>query len=186
MNSQWLTVAEHIGYQRKPMLDLNALPVDSSDHERTSAHHEILPVPPPIVVDVEVLDDDDDDVVESSPRAFAEAKSKSRRKRRAVVVDLDTGHNDMLAHNILSSCLTAAHERENVPKPPSPPPPPKEPTFSCPICMSQLTEEMSTRCGHIFCKKCIKTALGVKKVCPTCRKTVTVRGLIRVFLPTTD
>ncbi|XVF32162.1 hypothetical protein REPUB_Repub17cG0058100 [Reevesia pubescens] len=64
-----------------------------------------------------------------------------------------------------------------------PQPPPKEPTFNCPICMSSLTEEMSTRCGHIFCKACIKAAIAAQGKCPTCRKRVTVKELIRVFLP---
>ncbi|MBA0560445.1 hypothetical protein Golob_017341, partial [Gossypium lobatum] len=64
-----------------------------------------------------------------------------------------------------------------------PQPPPKEPTFNCPICMGPLTEEMSTRCGHIFCKACIKAAIATQAKCPTCRKRVTVKELIRVFLP---
>ncbi|GFZ02017.1 hypothetical protein Acr_15g0006260 [Actinidia rufa] len=39
-------------------------------------------------------------------------------------------------------------ERENVQS--VEPSPPKEPTFKCPVCMGQLAEEMSTKCGHIF------------------------------------
>ncbi|GLU07945.1 hypothetical protein SLE2022_248830 [Rubroshorea leprosula] len=66
-----------------------------------------------------------------------------------------------------------------------PPVPPKEPTFTCPICLGSLVEEMSTRCGHIFCKGCIKAAISVQAKCPTCRKRVTVKELIRVFLPST-
>ncbi|GAU49463.1 hypothetical protein TSUD_91350 [Trifolium subterraneum] len=71
---------------------------------------------------------------------------------------------------------------ETVKKPPEPP---KEPVFSCPICMGPLVEEMSTRCGHIFCKACIKAAISAQAKCPTCRKKITVKELIRVFLPTT-
>ncbi|KAK1578324.1 hypothetical protein Q3G72_029359 [Acer saccharum] len=69
--------------------------------------------------------------------------------------------------------------------PPPPPPPPKEPTFTCPICMGPLVEEMSTKCGHIFCKTCINSAIAAQSKCPTCRKKVTVNELIRVFLPAT-
>ncbi|KAF3565919.1 hypothetical protein DY000_02011131 [Brassica cretica] len=64
-------------------------------------------------------------------------------------------------------------------------PPPEEPKFSCPICMCPFTEEMSTKCGHIFCKGCIKMAISRQNKCPTCRKKVTAKELIRVFLPTT-
>ncbi|KAL5703258.1 hypothetical protein ACHQM5_028371 [Ranunculus cassubicifolius] len=66
---------------------------------------------------------------------------------------------------------------------PPPPPPPKEPTFSCPVCMGPLVEEASTKCGHIFCKKCIKTAITAQNKCPTCRRKVTMKDIIRVYLP---
>ncbi|KAL9228332.1 hypothetical protein vseg_003924 [Gypsophila vaccaria] len=74
------------------------------------------------------------------------------------------------------------------PPPPPPPlsPPPPEPTFSCPVCMGPLVDEVSTKCGHIFCKACIKKALSVQSKCPTCRKKVTMRGTIRVYLPKTS
>lgn len=69
---------------------------------------------------------------------------------------------------------------------PCPPKPPKEPTFSCPICMGPLVEEMTTKCGHIFCKSCIKAAITVQGKCPTCRRKVTARDIHRVYLPTTN
>ncbi|KAG2280650.1 hypothetical protein Bca52824_051870 [Brassica carinata] len=53
---------------------------------------------------------------------------------------------------------------------------------SCPF-----TEEMPTKCGHIFWKGCIKMAISRQNKCPTqgptCRKKVTAKELIRVFLP---
>ncbi|KAH8517644.1 hypothetical protein H0E87_005535 [Populus deltoides] len=64
--------------------------------------------------------------------------------------------------------------------------PPKEPTFNCPICLCPLVEEMSTKCGHIFCKTCISDAIKRQAKCPTCRKRVTTKELIRVFLPATS
>jgi endogenous inhibitor of DNA gyrase (YacG/DUF329 family) len=64
-------------------------------------------------------------------------------------------------------------------------PPPKEASIKCPICMNPSVEEMTTRCGHIFCKKCITTALTASRKCPTCGKGATKRGLVRVFLPST-
>lgn len=65
------------------------------------------------------------------------------------------------------------------------PPPPKQPSFSCPICMGPLVEEMSTKCGHIFCKACVKAAITAQGKCPVCRKKVLMKELIRVFLPST-
>uniref|UniRef100_A0A0A0LBP4 Uncharacterized protein n=1 Tax=Cucumis sativus TaxID=3659 RepID=A0A0A0LBP4_CUCSA len=42
----------------------------------------------PAMIDIEAIDDD---VIESSARAFAEAKNKSRRNARKNVVDVDAG-----------------------------------------------------------------------------------------------
>lgn len=58
------------------------------------------------------------------------------------------------------------------------------PTFSCPICMGPLSEATSTKCGHIFCKDCIKGAIAAQGKCPNCRQKVGKRGIFRVYLPT--
>ncbi|XP_061196803.1 uncharacterized protein LOC133205079 [Saccostrea echinata] len=40
---------------------------------------------------------------------------------------------------------------------------------NCCICMDQLTNpQRLPKCGHIFCKKCIKQYLDYKPACPTC------------------
>ncbi|MCL7024949.1 hypothetical protein MKW94_010336 [Papaver nudicaule] len=67
-----------------------------------------------------------------------------------------------------------------------PKPPPKEPAFSCPVCMSSLVEATSTKCGHIFCKQCIKSALSAQSKCPTCRKKLSMKDTIRIYLPATE
>ncbi|XP_031285585.1 E3 ubiquitin-protein ligase RNF4 isoform X1 [Pistacia vera] len=178
--------------------------------------HEVLagqqgPSIPPAPIDVEAIDDD---VIESSPRAFAEAKNNSRRNHgRDFVVDVDSGNigrttrlTTRLTNNNrskrrrvspnstiincdlyinLEGTSNSMRESVSVPPPP-PPPPPKEPIFTCPICMGPLVEEMSTKCGHIFCKACIRSAISSQAKCPTCRKKVTVKELIRVFLPATS
>ncbi|XVF32160.1 hypothetical protein REPUB_Repub17cG0058100 [Reevesia pubescens] len=193
------------GYRRrKAVLDLNVPPCEIREQEGTSQQagsEEVTtqPVQPasPATIDVEAIDDD---VIESSARAFAEAKNNSRRTRGRTVVDVDSGR---LARSTDNNSQN--RQRRLPPSPPiincdqyinlesatqstvkeiiKPQPPPKEPTFNCPICMSSLTEEMSTRCGHIFCKACIKAAIAAQGKCPTCRKRVTVKELIRVFLP---
>jgi len=197
-------------------VDLNVPPADNPGQEGTSARSNALDVQngrqrgsvPPVPIDVEAFDDD---VVISSPRAFAEAKNNFRRSRESTVivdVDPDGGANRVAPGNHNKRRRVPANQetihcgiyinlegsskpmRKYVkiaePSPPPPPPPPKETTFSCPICMGPLVEEMSTKCGHIFCKSCIKAAITVQGKCPTCRRKVTARDIHRVYLPTTN
>ncbi|KAI3470019.1 hypothetical protein Pfo_026682 [Paulownia fortunei] len=60
----------------------------------------------------------------------------------------------------------------------------KAPIFACPICMDELVEEISTKCGHIFCGSRIATALANAKRCHTCRRKLTTKDTFRIFLPT--
>ncbi|KAE8730584.1 putative glutaredoxin-C14-like [Hibiscus syriacus] len=191
------------GYRRRKMvLDLNSPPYDIREQEGTSQQarleevtcHPIEPEPFD-TIDVEAIEDD---IIESSATAFAEAKNNSRRSRRTVV-DVDSGQparsttNNRNKRRRLPPSQTVINcdhyiNLENTPQSIvkeiiKPQPLPREPTFNCPICMGLFTEEMSTRCGHIFCKACIKAALAVQGRCPTCRKKVTMKELIRVFLP---
>ncbi|XP_020224086.1 E3 ubiquitin-protein ligase complex slx8-rfp subunit slx8 isoform X2 [Cajanus cajan] len=176
-------------------LDLNRDPPAENvreEEEGPSTQHQQQQLP---MIDVEAIDDD---VVESSPRSFAQAKSNNarRRVRRRMVVDVDLEEetrgdpqNQTIINGALyinlesSSCSVCENARKS---PECPKEPPKEPVFNCPICMAPLVEEMSTRCGHIFCKNCIKAAVAVQGKCPTCRKKVTKNQLIRVFLPATS
>ncbi|KAK3166336.1 hypothetical protein QOZ80_1AG0044520 [Eleusine coracana subsp. coracana] len=63
---------------------------------------------------------------------------------------------------------------------------PREPKFTCPVCLNELTEPSSTSCGHIFCQKCIKASIQAQKKCPTCRQKLTNKGFHRVYLPTME
>ncbi|KAI3978189.1 hypothetical protein MKX01_013020, partial [Papaver californicum] len=56
----------------------------------------------------------------------------------------------------------------------------------CPVCMCSLVEATSTNCGHIFCKLCIQAALSAQDTCPTCRKELSMKDTIRVYLPATE
>ncbi|XP_050364866.1 uncharacterized protein LOC126783438 isoform X2 [Argentina anserina] len=188
--------------QRKNDLDLNSAPPGANrNHEGTSA--QVLPQAerpsqPPLVIDLEAIDDD---VVIASPRAFAEAENRSMRRR--CVVDLETEPTRATRqkrrraepNRTIINCdyyinlegnNNSNSKNEQALQPPPLPPPPKEPSFTCPICMSPMVEEMSTKCGHIFCKKCIKAAITAQGKCPTCRRKVTAKELIRVFLPTSS
>ncbi|XP_047040366.1 E3 ubiquitin-protein ligase RNF4-like isoform X1 [Helicoverpa zea] len=44
----------------------------------------------------------------------------------------------------------------------------------CPICWDELGKNplASTKCGHVYCMKCIEGYLKVQKKCPTCRRSL--------------
>uniref|UniRef100_A0A1A9WIV9 RING-type domain-containing protein n=1 Tax=Glossina brevipalpis TaxID=37001 RepID=A0A1A9WIV9_9MUSC len=50
-------------------------------------------------------------------------------------------------------------------------PPGTRAPFLCPICMEStlLREPTSTRCGHVFCQRCIRRAIEVSHKCPVCK-----------------
>ncbi|XP_076887333.1 uncharacterized protein LOC143537444 [Bidens hawaiensis] len=145
----------------------------------------------PAPIDVEELDDD---VVIASPTAFEEAK------KRRLVIDVDAHDASRLGRNAVNK---RRRRHPNAPSidcelyvslegssgsmrvAPPPPPPLPEPTFTCLVCMGPLVEEMTTKCGHIFCKVCITAAIKAQHKCPSCRRKLTVKNLIRVYLPTT-
>ncbi|XP_028797055.1 E3 ubiquitin-protein ligase RNF4 [Neltuma alba] len=183
-------------------LDLNrAPPGENREQEGPSIPPEpqlVQAVQQPQVVqpiDVEAIDDD---VIECTASAFAEAKNNSRRNRGRTVVDVDLDYRSWINENATNNCRRDS-SNQTIPNSDvcinlegsgssewEKPKPPMEPVFSCPICMGPFVEEVSTRCGHIFCKSCIKAAINAQGKCPTCRKKVTAKELIRVFLPSTS
>ncbi|CAH3122706.1 E3 ubiquitin-protein ligase RNF4 [Pocillopora verrucosa] len=59
----------------------------------------------------------------------------------------------------------------------------------CPICLDdeetikrRKRRLMSTNCGHVFCDKCIRSAVQMQSKCPTCRKKLTLRQFHPIFL----
>ncbi|XP_073316985.1 uncharacterized protein [Primulina huaijiensis] len=188
-------------------VDLNAVPPsENQGWEGTSTHTmsqdrqdgtSMLDAP----IDLEAYDDDDD-VIISSPRAFAEAKYNSRKNRGLPVVDVDAEERSPQSNQ--TSCLSNQtnansgiyvnlEDSSNLMFQPKrgrsrtlPPPPPKEPIFNCPICMGPFVEEMSTKCGHIFCKVCIRNAIAAQNKCPTCRGKITLKNIFRIYLPSTN
>ncbi|XP_057443229.1 uncharacterized protein LOC130735148 [Lotus japonicus] len=149
--------------------------------------------PPPQqvnTIDLEVgdIDDDDINVIDSPPRDLSQVGTARRTRRRINnIVDLDqsttSDNNHIRRSRRLLKKTPISSEGSNKSKVPELP---RESIFKCPICMCPMVKEMSTMCGHIFCKKCITAAIDAQSKCPTCRKFVTMKELRRVFLPSAN
>ncbi|KAI5601154.1 hypothetical protein POPTR_001G082200v4 [Populus trichocarpa] len=155
--------------------------------------------------DVEVIDDD---IAIISPSMFdQQARKKARRNTDAVRENINIvnqARSVLQFHGLLSQPVPSPQLPglcQTMPPPQfpgfsqtEPPaqvsglsqavPPPAAPAFRCPICMDELQEATSTKCGHVFCKNCIKKALAVQKKCPTCRMKCRAKSIYRIFLPT--
>lgn len=52
--------------------------------------------------------------------------------------------------------------------------------LKCPVCLSIITETMTTPCMHRFCAECISKSLRFgKSQCPTCREPCSTRRILR-------
>ncbi|XP_017044080.1 E3 ubiquitin-protein ligase complex slx8-rfp subunit rfp2 [Drosophila ficusphila] len=60
----------------------------------------------------------------------------------------------------------------------------REDSYKCPVCMESVTkrEPVSTKCGHVFCRECIQTAISSTHKCPMCNKKLTARQFFRIYL----
>lgn len=63
----------------------------------------------------------------------------------------------------------------------------KAPSLICPICLEFLNSNLkptTTRCGHIFCAKCLETHIRTenKKKCPTCQSKITLKTCTRLYI----
>ena len=52
----------------------------------------------------------------------------------------------------------------------------------CGVCLEAWRLPTATRCGHVFCARCLGTAMRHGSTCPTCRKKVTKASCVRVYL----
>ncbi|XP_072765375.1 uncharacterized protein [Anoplolepis gracilipes] len=58
-------------------------------------------------------------------------------------------------------------------------------SLTCPVCLEILSSNLNpttTRCGHLFCAKCLKESIRTYKRCPTCKKAITLKTCIRLYL----
>lgn len=57
-------------------------------------------------------------------------------------------------------------------------------TLTCPICLESCIKQQptSTRCGHIFCEKCIKHFIQVDSKCPICKMKINNSDLFRIYV----
>ncbi|BFF91301.1 uncharacterized serine-rich protein C215.13 [Drosophila madeirensis] len=59
-----------------------------------------------------------------------------------------------------------------------------EDVYKCPVCLDSVRhrEPLSTKCGHVFCRPCIETAIRATHKCPMCNKKLSIRQTTRIYL----
>lgn len=59
-----------------------------------------------------------------------------------------------------------------------------ESPITCPICLENVRNHspVSTNCGHIFCKECLRQALAAVKKCPMCKKNITLKQFHDIYI----
>ncbi|KAJ1704092.1 hypothetical protein LUZ63_003871 [Rhynchospora breviuscula] len=147
---------------------------DIDDDVQMISGSRFAPSQAPIQAPIVVLDEDE----ETNPGSSGVAREESYR-----TINLDLSLDVEMFGTVRKQAPTPTINLIPVEPPWAPP---KEPTFSCPVCMSSLVEPSSTICGHIFCKECIKASIQAQKKCPTCRKHLNMKQFHRVYLPTTE
>jgi len=55
--------------------------------------------------------------------------------------------------------------------------------FECPVCLEAFKQPVATRCGHVFCKKCLIRAMEPSKLCPKCRTSVISFVRVNTYVP---
>ncbi|KAI3904102.1 hypothetical protein MKW92_042032 [Papaver armeniacum] len=132
---------------------------------------------PYMAIDVEEVIDDDDEVVITSPTSFAQA----RRNREATITAERPPPRDVAANlrkrPAPSDGVINGDQYINLDG---------RRNSKLSVCMCSLVEATSTNCGHIFCKLCIQAALSARNKCPVCRKELSKKDTIRVYLPATE
>jgi len=53
--------------------------------------------------------------------------------------------------------------------------------LKCSVCLDNLKDPTSTKCGHLFCEGCIMTSIHVQKQCPNCRTALTDKDIHPLF-----
>ncbi|XP_017115809.1 E3 ubiquitin-protein ligase complex slx8-rfp subunit slx8-like [Drosophila elegans] len=60
----------------------------------------------------------------------------------------------------------------------------KEEPYKCPVCLLIVSKlkPVATKCGHVFCRKCIRTAISAMHKCPLCNKKLSAHQYSRIYL----
>lgn len=54
-------------------------------------------------------------------------------------------------------------------------------SLKCSICLDLIDRMTSTICGHVFCRRCIRSAIQSTKKCPLCQRKLRIRDIHGLF-----
>ncbi|EKX45903.1 hypothetical protein GUITHDRAFT_108355 [Guillardia theta CCMP2712] len=148
-----------------------------------------------------VIVEDDDVCVEATDdtRNARDLSRRVRRKRKRGLIDIDALPMELGSSQVVDltsddnvRANVATSSQSSVP----PSPAKREASTagasdgpvvdkdSCPICMEKFKSKVATKCGHLFCNKCIRkwiSEVHSGRKCPKCRKRVGVSDLRPIY-----
>lgn len=155
-----------------------------------------------------IIDDDDEEQAGPSTRSSAGTRKRQRpgttptsRKRlvgsrpahvsnsRTAPIQQSEAVIDLTSHSpedAFADIVQPKEHKQSVPAIPKhvdvPKPSAEASEPQCPVCMESMTAMACGPCGHVFCDPCIRAAVKAQKKCPTCRKTMVLKAIHRVYL----
>ncbi|XP_072177891.1 E3 ubiquitin-protein ligase RNF4-like [Diadema setosum] len=175
--------------------------VDLTDEQETARNPGLRRAIPEDVVDLTDIPDNQTQTDRAPPRRRSRRGRPARNSQRSSIIpilsDDSDEENDIMVLPEINICNSyrrqreegtlnntdAAHLRHNGTTTPN------KRAITCPICMEDENSIrnnghhlMSTNCGHVFCRPCIRASIQSQHRCPTCRKKLTIRQIHPIFL----
>ncbi|KAK7109704.1 E3 ubiquitin-protein ligase RNF4-like [Littorina saxatilis] len=173
LTDSFSATANNSAFDADPVVVISPTDVDNADAFRRENGYMRRPRPHA------TWDSDNEEAVievDSAPSSSSGTRSRSGRSNAAINVE-DVSDDDL--PNTPFDANRNANTSIASPEPVK---------ITCPVCMETDTQIRrnrqlySTVCGHIFCSACIKQAIDVQHMCPTCRKRLTKRQIHQIYL----
>ncbi|XP_002134067.2 E3 ubiquitin-protein ligase RNF125-like [Drosophila pseudoobscura] len=99
------------------------------------------------------------------------------------IIGVDNSQEEVETSNI-SSASSNTHDPSSPMRKRNDENEPSEGAYKCPVCLEIVCdrEPLLTKCGHVFCRPCIETAIRYSHKCPRCNMEQDIHDTMRIYL----